>query len=233
MGVSGIFGRLAERLRAKERTRVTDFWSLALALARGEGPGEDEVEQVLLESGKTLQDLEQATELMGRRLAWRQALERQPELARERAGVERQLQAVEDELRRAQERAHALATPLRARLAAITAAESEAAGARAQLVRTCPYPDLLARREEIGPRVLQAQAHAVALREEVERLEAQKETAGQMRIGKHPTGEYDEKERAAYLARLEKRRGELAEAEARLGNLRRELEAVEPDLLQP
>ena len=87
MSLSSLFEKIAGRQRQREQTRANDFRSLVRAIAGSQEPDADHVDAVLNVSGKSLDDLRQAVELLQKRKELKAQLDTVPALDSEEAEI--------------------------------------------------------------------------------------------------------------------------------------------------
>ena len=64
MSLTNLFAKIAGRHQERVQTRKADYRSLVTAIADGKEPDPELVDQILADSGKTLDDLRTAVELL-------------------------------------------------------------------------------------------------------------------------------------------------------------------------
>ena len=138
-----ILSDLISRIQGKKREFVMDFHALVKLVADDKAPEPDSIARALQDAGKTVDDLQQAVELIQRRRQWQQAIALAESLEAERADVQKQIAAANREYDQAEQRHHQTVWPLEGRLHQIAQATRDAEDARRQLWNTCANPDLI------------------------------------------------------------------------------------------
>ncbi len=140
MGVQSLISRIVGRQTERREAAVDGYRRMVSEAAEGKEPPDDLAEQLLHDSGKTVEDLRKDIGLAVSRRNWRQLLEKEPELIERRAELEaRRLEAeakLNEQVAAAREEMARIETDraeVRRRLDAV-------AEARAQLVRTAHVP---------------------------------------------------------------------------------------------
>jgi len=96
------FDKIIGRQRQRERTALTGYQQLVEAVAHQTEPEVEEVERLLADSGKTVEDLQSDCERLARRLGYKAALDRLPALHKERAQLDAQIAAADRALEEAE-----------------------------------------------------------------------------------------------------------------------------------
>jgi hypothetical protein len=109
MSTRTFFDKIIGRQLQRERTALTGYQQLVEAVAHQMEPEVEEVERLLTDSGKTVEDPQRDSERLMRRLGYKDALERLPALHKERAQLDAQIAAADRVLEEA-EAAHDEAT---------------------------------------------------------------------------------------------------------------------------
>lgn len=232
---------LLSELELRRKDRETDFWAVARKLASGEKVTAAAVEKLLVESGKTPDELKAAVELMTQRAQWADQRRKAAALEKERAALQDRI-GVEDKKLADAEKAHADATrPLYARLHDIKVAISDASDARRNLIKTCPYAELKAELAAVTQRLIELRAHAAALRERgelVKQADREEEAARRMAEGIVPgarTTRIDQMREQAARARKvgQEALAALPAAQDEIAKAEREEEAVYERMAKP
>ncbi|MFN3297556.1 hypothetical protein [Caldimonas sp.] len=143
LNLSKLMDKIVGRQQKRQQERVASFCDLVKHIAAGQEPDADLVDEVLHNSGKSLNDLKAAVELRQKRLALRAQLDRVPDLTKEREANQKHISEAYAELQKAEERCEAVARPLIYRNEQLTDEIREADRAKNQLANTCPYEELL------------------------------------------------------------------------------------------
>lgn len=188
---------LLMQLELRRMDREAGFILVARKLAADESVSASTVEKLLIDTGKTPDDLSESVELYKRRFLWDEQRNKAAPLSKERARLEQQI-AAEDRKLEAAETAHSEATgPLYCRLEEIRHAVNEASDARRQLISTCADEKLKGELADVQGRLSRLQAEATSLRtrgELVKRASSDLETADRLAAGlvpRAPTGHID------------------------------------------
>jgi chromosome segregation ATPase len=231
---------MIERIIGKQRERqAADFRGLVVQIADGKEPDAEFVAQVLRDADKTVDELQQAVELLRRRRQWRQQYDRLPGLADERTQVERQIAAADAVLEAAQKEYERVIHPLCFRMQDLRDATSEAEKAERQLWATCTDPELLDKLADVQTRLSQVRQEAGDLRRQTdnlrERAKSDRAEAEQQRllIG-------GDRQAEAYLERAKGHERQVVELEVVLAkankivsSLEREETAIRQEMLVP
>jgi hypothetical protein len=159
--------------RQRERTALTGYQQLVAAVAPQTEPEVEEVERLLAESGKTVEDLQRDSERLMRRLGYKDVLERLPALHKERAQLDTQIAAADRVLEEA-EAAHDEATrPLYDRRSEVDRAIREAQDAEAKLVTECEDAELRRELEDVDAELIRLSTDRHDLLDQASHLEKQ------------------------------------------------------------
>ena len=192
------------------------------AIVAGQEQDPDHVDAVLLDAGKTLDDLRQAVELLERRAAMKSQLDTVPKLEAEKADLEAKIGKATEVLNAAEAKYAEMTNPLRWRLEAIKSDIQETWNLPQQLVESCPYLELVERARQIEQAKIEALNEATRLRRQIEEhLVAIREYERQAEQSSHKPHRDDYRERA-------KHRGtRMAEAQASLTQMLKRIEELE------
>jgi predicted nucleic acid-binding Zn-ribbon protein len=235
MSLTSLFEKIAGKQKQREQARVNDFRALVRTIATGKEPDADQVERVLSESGKSLDDLRAAVELYQQRFAMRTLVNSLPKLEAERKEVERQLTQA-DEALEAAERQHSEATaPLHGRLEMLRQAMQEAERSRQQLVETCPDDELRERLADLQRRHTEAHDRSFKLRQVINDCRTwAKSDRAEVAHASSPRKEQELRERAEQReAKAAEREKELTEVLKQLAGLEKQIQAVRDAMLEP
>jgi hypothetical protein len=133
---------IADKQRERQHSREMDFRNLVTDIADGTDPNPDTVDQVLSDSLKSLDDLQQSVELLLRRRELRATMEKAKRLAKDRGRIAKQIAAADKLLEQAEAQHEDTTAPLYARIEAIKEADAVAERARRDLWESCDYPEL-------------------------------------------------------------------------------------------
>ena len=133
MSTQSFFDRLVGRKRDREKTALTSYQQLIESIVNETEPDPDEVERLLAESNKSIDELRRDVQRCQHRMELKAVVASLPELDRESADVHKRIATADQELQIA-ERKHDEATgPLYTRLEEIKQARSDASRARQEL----------------------------------------------------------------------------------------------------
>jgi chromosome segregation ATPase len=158
--IETILGKQRERSEAQE----ADFRRIVVQIANGKEPDADRVARVLSDTGKSLDDLRQAVEILNRRRELRAKLDSIPNLTAKREDVEQQLAAADRDLEDAEKRHYDLTEPLRMRITELKEAIWAAEQARNELCGDSAASDLQDRLAAVQTRLNAARTQASDLR---------------------------------------------------------------------
>jgi len=144
MGMISLIERIAEKQRARIEKHQASFKQLVAMVADGKEPDVDLVEETLAASGKSLDDLQAAVQLLERRRALRKQFDQGPAFAKERAELEKKFITADQAFEQAERRHEATVAPLVARMSQVVAGQRQSEGAREQLIDSCADHELSA-----------------------------------------------------------------------------------------
>ncbi len=163
MSIAAVIEKVVGKQRDRQATYAADFRGIVAKIADGKEPDVDVIDQVLHDAGKSLDDLRKAVELLQKRRALRETLDRVPALQAERQEIERQLNAAYIALEEAEEKHAEVTHPLRCRLDKLMDELRDTDRAKNELDRTCTdqtvLSELKALSEEIDARRQDASRH--------------------------------------------------------------------------
>jgi chromosome segregation ATPase len=142
MSVATFFEKLMGLQQQKAQATIAGYRELVAGIATGEEPGSPEVERVLVNTGKSIDDLRRDVEAYQHRMALKAMVSSLPDLDRDFAEVQKQIAAADRELQEAERRHDDATAPLYGRMEDIKQARSEASRAQQELFDTCSDPDL-------------------------------------------------------------------------------------------
>ena len=143
MSLTNLFAKIAGRHQERQLARKADFKSLVKSVADGQEPDPDEVEGVLAETGKTLEDLQHSVELYLKRRALRATIDQKPKLEKDREQIDKQISQASDALTAAEKKYKETTDPLLGQRDYIRDQMLEIERAKTELERTCDDQDLL------------------------------------------------------------------------------------------
>lgn len=143
MGMISLIERIAEKQRSRIEKHQASFKQLVTMVADGKEPDVDLVEETLTASGKSLDDLQAAVQLLERRRTLRRQFDQGPVITKERAELEKKIVAADQAFEQAERRHEATVAPLVGRMSQVVAGQRHAADARERLIESCADPELV------------------------------------------------------------------------------------------
>lgn len=149
MVLTTLLEKIAGKQKARHEARKADFHGLVTQVADGEEPDTEAVEKVLVENGKTLDDLRAAVELLLKRRELRAAVDAMPALEKEQEALRKQIADADAVVQKAKEECDRKTGPLYFRREQIKEALRDGSSARDKLFHSCDDEKLLAELEEV------------------------------------------------------------------------------------
>jgi chromosome segregation ATPase len=191
MSLTNLFAKIAGRHQERQLARKADFKALVKAVAEEQLPDPEEVERILEESNKTLEDLQRAVELYLKRRALKSTVDQKPKLEKDREQINKQLSQAGEALTAAEKKYKETTDPLLGQRDYIRDQMLEIERAKTELERTCDDQDLLnelakterqlnvlhTRRNEAEFALSERKRRSTELKEAVNRLENPREVA--------------------------------------------------------
>ena len=143
MSLTNLFAKIAGRHQERQQARKADFKALVKAVAEEREPDPEEVERILAESNKTLEDLQRAVELYMKRRALKATVDQKAKLEKDRKQIEKQIDQASNALTAAEKKYKEVTDPLLGQRDYIRDQMLEIDRAKAELERTCDDQDLL------------------------------------------------------------------------------------------
>ena len=143
MSLTNLFAKIAGRHQERQQARKADFKALVKAVAEEQLPDPDEVERVLAESNKTLEDLQNAVELYLKRRALKATVDQKPKLEKDREQIDKQIGQAGEALTAAEKKYKETTDPLLGQRDYIRDQMLDIERAKTELERTCDDQDLL------------------------------------------------------------------------------------------
>jgi len=165
MCVTAFFEKLVGLQQQKTQTATASYRELVAGIATGEEPNPAEVERLLSETGKSVDDLRKDVETYQQRMELKAAVAAAPDLQTERQTLDEQIAAADRALKAAEDLHDETTQPLYFRRQQVIAAINEAERARHKLVATCDDPDLLGEKEELEAEILKVHQRRLEQRE--------------------------------------------------------------------
>ncbi len=182
MSVASFFEKFAGHRQQRAQSAVASYRELVAAIATGEEPNPAEVERLLAEADKSLDDLRRDVEHYERRVALKASVAAIPKLEEERNELDKQIAAADRILEAAEKKHHETTRPLYARKREVDKGLSDGSTAFMELVYSCEDPDLRRELEEFEAelqrlddhhRDLENRAYRMARKAREERYEAE------------------------------------------------------------
>ena len=143
MSLTNLFAKIAGRHQERQLARKADFKALVKAVAEEQLPDPEEVERILEESNKTLEDLQRAVELYLKRRALKATVDQKPKLEKDREQINKQISQAGEALTAAEKKYKEVTDPLLGQRDYIRDQMLEIDRAKTELERTCDDQDLL------------------------------------------------------------------------------------------
>jgi len=150
MSVTSFIEKIVGLQQQRAQAKVAGYRELIATIAAGQEPNPAEVERLLADAGKSLDDLQRDVELCQRRLGFKAAVAAMPKLEAERKSLDDQIAAADRVLEAAEKQHRDKTAPLYFRRRQIDEALSAGSTAVGELVRTCEDPDLLREMDELN-----------------------------------------------------------------------------------
>lgn len=143
MSLTNLFAKIAGRHQERQLARKADFKALVKAVAEEQEPDPEDVERILAESNKTLEDLQRAVELYLKRRALKATVDQKPKLEKDREQINKQISQAGEALTAAEKKYKEVTDPLLGQRDYIRDQLLEIDRAKTELERTCDDQDLL------------------------------------------------------------------------------------------
>ena len=143
MSLTNLFAKIAGRHQERQLARKADFKALVKAVAEEQEPDPEEVERILAESNKTLEDLQRAVELYLKRRALKATVDQKPKLEKDREQINKQISQAGEALTVAEKKYKEVTDPLLGQRDYIRDQLLEIDRAKTELERICDDQDLL------------------------------------------------------------------------------------------
>lgn len=235
MSTQTIFEKLVGRKRQREQAVLSSYKQLVEAIANETEPDPEEVERLLAESGKTLDDLQADCAKLTRRMRLRASFDRRPALEAERAKIDDLIAAADRVLEEAEAKHDEVTQPLYDQRREIDEALREASKAESHLVQECENEALKSELEEVGAELMQLDRDGRELLDQASHLEtlsAVEDARAERQLDIHFARQYRDKARSLEKSakdlrqqakKLEKSRDDLEQRRLGLENQMREV----------
>ena len=148
MTALSFFEKFVGHQQQRAQSAIAGYRELVPAIATGDEPNPAEVERLLAEAGKSLDDLRKDVEHYQRRMALKAAVAAVPKLEDQRRELDEQIAAADRILEAAEKQHEETTDPLYARRRKVDKTLSDGSTALAELVYSCQAPDLRRELEE-------------------------------------------------------------------------------------
>jgi uncharacterized protein YoxC len=235
MSLTELLERISSRQHKRDEQRRVDYHDLVLNVAGGKEPAEDVVDQVLRETGKTVDQFGQDVEVMAKRLKWRETLDRRGPLHREQEEIQKKIAKADAVLDEAEKKHDNAVQPLIYRMISVKQALRECDEAERSLRDTCLDGVLLAELADVVSRTKDASKRRSELLDEIRSL---REWSASDAVGAEqaPFRGHAEELRERSQQRMERADSlerKLADVEQSMADLRRREETLRDRLLLP
>lgn len=235
MSLMSLLEKITGKQKQREKARIDDFRTLVRTIGAGKEPDADQVERILVITGKSVEDLRAAVELYQQRFALRTQLNSLSKLTTERKEIEQQMAKANEALEEAERQHEETMNPLIRQHEIVRQAMQEAERARQQLIDTCPFDELCERSADLQRRHVQVHDQASKQRQTISDCrgwaKADRATAAH---ASHSRKEHELLERAnrrdAHADQCEK---ELAEVLKQVTAMEQQIQAVRNEMLEP
>jgi|694.fasta_scaffold68453_1 chromosome segregation ATPase len=150
MSISSYFEKITGLELQRRNRRLNTYTDIVVAIAKEQPPSPVEVESILDEVGKTVEELRTDVDKHRRRLELKSLLATVPVIDRELAEIDRQLSEEGKRLEQAESRHDEVTTPLCARKKELREKRLEASSASQKLFNTCEDPGLQEQLRQVG-----------------------------------------------------------------------------------
>jgi len=220
MTALSFFEKFVGHQQQRAQSAIAGYRELVPAIATGDEPNPAEVERLLAEAGKSLDDLRKDVEHYQRRLALKAAVAAVPKLEDQRRELDEQIAAADRILEAAEKQHEERTDPIYARRREVDKALSDGSTALAELVYSCQDLDLRRELEECEAehrrldeqhRHLESQAHRMQRKAQEQHQDAEHQMLlGDTRRGHDRAKRYEQE---AESLRREAKKAENAKAD--------------------
>ncbi len=235
MSLSELLERISLRQHRRDEQRRVDYHDLVLNVATGEEPDEDVVDQVLRETGMTVEQLGRDVELMAKRLKWRETLNTRGPLIRERDEIGKKIAKADKALEEAERKHEEMVQPFVSRLFSIKQGLRDADEAEQRLRDTSLDKAVLTEIADVSRRANDASKRRSELEDEIRSLRSWSDSdAVGAEQAPHPGHAEELRERSVQRKqRADSLQPKLTEVETTLADLRQREQSLRERLLQP
>ncbi|MEQ1829437.1 MAG: hypothetical protein ABL921_25965 [Pirellula sp.] len=171
MSVTKFFEKLTGHQSQRQKQKILGYRAMVAEIANGGEPSPQEVERLLSESGKSIEDLQRDVERHERRVSLKELVASLPKLGIEQSKLQHQIADANRDLEDAERRHNEIMYPLESRLREINSAQSEASRAKQELFETCDDPELRRKWDETMDQLNQNNARQRELVSEISTLD--------------------------------------------------------------
>jgi chromosome segregation ATPase len=235
MSLTSLLENIATRQHQRRQTRWADYRNIVARICDGNEPDADELASILADTGRTLEELRDDTQLLARRRKLRVEMDAIVPLEKEAAKVAKQIKQAEAAFESSKAKHEQQTTPLYIRQSEIAAIRKRSSAARADLRQSCEDRELIAEYDAVIDGLGEAQRHRSQLDDEIRRQESwqrQNQEKADATEFDHERNRYraQAQEHATTLASL---RDKLEPADIEVANLEEQLSQIEERLLEP
>jgi hypothetical protein len=229
MSVTAFFERFVGIQQQRTQTAIASYRELVAGIATGEEPNPADVERLLAETGKSVDQLRKDVENYQRRMELKARAAEVPELQAELLALDDKIAAADRALKVAEELHDETTNPLHFRRQQVNAAINEADRARHELVETCDDPGLRRELAELTSAINSAGERINGLYERERYMSNQAHTERENAKSEHWTTEGERRLELAqkYQANSDAACRGIKEAEKEMANLEKRREELE------
>ena len=155
--VRELLGKITSQQHQRSVSRADTWRDLARDIASGKEADPEVVDGILIETGRTCQDLETAVGLMQQRLQARAKIDRQAQIREEIEKLKGELTDTEEQRRAAEKRFCEAIEQQVEKIRGLERESLESPAAERKLINTFPDEKLVAENQEIGDKLLELQ----------------------------------------------------------------------------
>ncbi len=173
MNIANLLQRVTSRQKKRERKRRDDYHEMVRQIAEGKEPTTEDVDHLLHDTGKSVDELAADVELMTRRLKWRETYDKLPAFQAEFEAMQAQIAECDKALEAAEKKHDEETNPLYGRMSDAKFGMRECEEARKGLADTCMDNDVLKALEEVTARQRSLNTRRSELEREIKELKEQ------------------------------------------------------------
>ena len=235
MSIASLLQRVTSRQKKRERKRRTDYHEMVRQIAEGKEPATDDVDHLLHDTGKTVDELAADVEVMTRRLRWREDYEKLPAFREEFESMQAQIAECDKVLNAAEEKHDEDTNPLYGRMSDAKRGIRTAEEGRRYLSETCLDNDLLTALAEVTHRQRAANNRRCELEKEIRELrEGSRSDLHETKFTQWPSKIEKLEQRAEHRKeKADALEPQLAEVHAAIADLNKREKELREQLLEP